>query len=131
MALENLGKKLAQLGQDTKASVQKMSESYSLNSKIGEEKRALEQLFAQIGEAVFEKAGEEGIPGLEGLEEKFGAVKAAKEAIAGLEEQMGLPEIYANPAESARVAREHREAQEQLDALYETWEELSEAVADQ
>ena len=88
MALENLGKKLAQLGQDTKASVQKMSESYSLNSKIGEEKRALEQLFAQIGEAVFEKAGEEGIPGLEGLEEKFGAVKAAKEAIAGLEEQV-------------------------------------------
>ena len=88
MAFENLGKKLAQLGQDTKASVQKMSESYSLNSKLNEEKKALDSLFAQIGEAVFEKISEAPIPGLEGLEEKFGAVKAAKEVIKGLEDQV-------------------------------------------
>ena len=44
---------------------------------------------------------------------------------------MGQPEVYSNPAESTRVAREHREAQAQLDALYEAWEALSEAVAEQ
>ena len=55
-------------------------------------------------------------------------IAATEQRIAGLEAQMGLPEIYANPAESARVAREHKDAQDQLDALYELWEELSEAV---
>ena len=43
---------------------------------------------------------------------------------------MGQPEVYSNPAESARVAREHRDAQQRLDDLYELWEELSEAVAE-
>ena len=52
MGFESLGKKLAQLGQDTKSSVQKMSESYQMNSRIADEKKNLEQLLAQIGEAV-------------------------------------------------------------------------------
>jgi len=56
-------------------------------------------------------------------------IAATEDLIARLEEQMGLPEIYANPAESARVAREHRMAQEKLDGLYEDWEALSEAVS--
>ena len=56
-------------------------------------------------------------------------IAATEALIARLESDMGLPEIYANPSESARVAREHRDAQARLDALYESWEELSEAVA--
>ena len=58
-------------------------------------------------------------------------IAATEQRISDLEGQMGQPEIYANPTESARVAREHRDAQEQLEALYETWEALSEAVAGQ
>ncbi len=54
-------------------------------------------------------------------------IAATERLIADLEAQMGTPEIYANPAESARVAREHKEAQESLEALYQLWEELSEA----
>ena len=57
-------------------------------------------------------------------------IAATEQLIFGLEDQMTLPEVYSNPLESARVAREHREAQAQLDALYELWEELSEAVAE-
>lgn len=57
-------------------------------------------------------------------------IAATEQAIAELEGQMGLPEIYSNPTESTRVAREHREAQERLEALYELWGELSEAVAE-
>ena len=57
-------------------------------------------------------------------------IAATEQAISDLEAQMGLPEVYANPEESTRVAREHREAQEKLDGLYELWEELSEAVAE-
>ena len=57
-------------------------------------------------------------------------IAATEQAISDLETQMGLPEIYANPAESTRVAREHRDAQQRLDALYELWEELSDAAAE-
>ncbi|MBR2700414.1 MAG: ABC-F family ATP-binding cassette domain-containing protein, partial [Clostridia bacterium] len=56
-------------------------------------------------------------------------IAATEDMIAELEGQMGLPEVYANPAESARVARKHREAQERLEQLYEDWEALSEAVS--
>ena len=55
-------------------------------------------------------------------------IAAVEQRIADLEAQMATPEVYANPAESARVAREHRDAQAALDALYEAWEELSEAA---
>ncbi|MBR6220359.1 MAG: ATP-binding cassette domain-containing protein [Clostridia bacterium] len=57
-------------------------------------------------------------------------IAATEQAIAELEAQMGLPEIYSNPSESARVAREHREAHQRLEELYELWGELSEAVAE-
>ncbi len=57
-------------------------------------------------------------------------IAATEQRISDLEAQMGLPEVYANPEESTRVAREHRESQERLDGLYELWEELSEAVAE-
>ena len=43
---------------------------------------------------------------------------------------MGTPEVYANPEASAQVAREHRDARELLDRLYEDWEALSEAVSE-
>ena len=56
-------------------------------------------------------------------------IAATEDLISELENQMGLPEVYANPAESARVAREHREAQARLDSLYEDWEALGEAVS--
>ena len=35
-----------------------------------------------------------------------------------------------SPDAAQAVAREHKQAQEDLDALYESWEELSEAVAE-
>ena len=57
-------------------------------------------------------------------------IAAAEQLISDLEAQMGTPEVYANPAESARVAREHKDAQQRLDELYGLWEELSEAVAE-
>ena len=43
---------------------------------------------------------------------------------------MGDPETYKDPAAAQALAREHREAQDSLDSLYESWEELSEAVAE-
>ena len=71
-SLESLGKKLARLGQDTKSSVQKLGENYQLNSRISDEKKALEKAFAEIGEAVF-NADPDNAP--EGLEEVFELVK--------------------------------------------------------
>ena len=56
-------------------------------------------------------------------------IASTEDLISQLEAQMGLPEIYANPAESARVAREHRDAQERLEQLYVDWEDLGEAVS--
>ena len=57
-------------------------------------------------------------------------IAETEDVISRLEAQMGLPEIYANPSESARVAREHRQAQARLEQLYDDWEDLSEAVTE-
>ncbi|MBR1560877.1 MAG: ABC-F family ATP-binding cassette domain-containing protein [Clostridia bacterium] len=61
------------------------------------------------------------------LQQAEADIARTEELIAQLEADMGRPEIYSNPAESTRVAKEHREAQARLDALYEEWEALSEA----
>ena len=39
-------------------------------------------------------------------------------------------ETYKDADLAQRIAKEHREAQQKLDELYEDWEELSEAVAE-
>ena len=62
------------------------------------------------------------------LKQAEGDIAATEQLICDLEAQMGTPEVYANPAESARVAREHTAAQQRLDELYALWEELTEAV---
>ena len=45
MGLESLGKKLAQLGNDTRSSVRKMNESYQIGNKIAEEKKTLRGVY--------------------------------------------------------------------------------------
>ena len=85
MGFEELGKKLVRLGQDTKSGVQKMGESYQINTKISDEKKKLDQLYRTIGEAVY-KANRENP--LEGLEEEFEAIKTVTENLAGYTEQL-------------------------------------------
>ena len=58
------------------------------------------------------------------------AIAETEQKIAALEAQMADPETYKSPDAAQSVAREHKQAQEDLDALYESWEELSEAVAE-
>ena len=58
------------------------------------------------------------------------AIQDTEGLIAELEEKMGDPESYKDPAFAQELAKNHREAQEKLDSLYEEWEELSEAVAE-
>ena len=43
---------------------------------------------------------------------------------------MGEAELYKDPDAAQAVAREHREAQERLDALYEEWEIVAEAAGE-
>lgn len=85
MGFEELGKKLMRLGQDTKSGVQKMGESYQINSKISDEKKKLEQLYRAIGEAVYQE--NKGAP-LAGLEEEFEAIGKVLENIASYTEQL-------------------------------------------
>ena len=84
MGLESLGKKLAQLGSDTRSSVRKMNESYQIGNKIAEEKKTLSRLYKSIGEAVFQ-ADPEHAP--EGLEEEYEAIRSTKAALEELEAQ--------------------------------------------
>jgi len=58
------------------------------------------------------------------------AIQDTEGLIAELEEKMGDPETYKDPAFAQEIARQHREAQEKLETLYEEWEALSEAVAE-
>lgn len=58
------------------------------------------------------------------------AIADAEERIAQLEARMADPETYKSPDAAQKLAQEHRDAQEALDALYSGWEELSEAVSE-
>lgn len=58
------------------------------------------------------------------------AIADAEERIAQLEARMADPETYKSPNAAQKLAQEHRDAQEALDALYSDWEELSEAVSE-
>ena len=57
------------------------------------------------------------------------AIGAMEQKIAALEAEMGDPDTYRDPERAQQVDREHRQAQEELDGLYENWEALSEVVA--
>ena len=85
MGFEQLGKKLMRLGQDTKSGVQKMGESYQINSKISDAKKALDQYYRAIGEKVYQDNSE---TPLEGMEEEFAAVKEALDNITEYTEQV-------------------------------------------
>ena len=65
---------------------------------------------------------------LQRLKDTEAAIPAAEEAIARLEAQMGDPELYKDGQKAAQVAREHEQMQQKLDALYEEWEELTNAA---
>ena len=58
------------------------------------------------------------------------AIADTEERIAQLEARMADPETYKSPDAGQKLAQEHRDAQEALDALYSDWEELSEAVSE-
>ncbi|MBQ3574303.1 MAG: ABC-F family ATP-binding cassette domain-containing protein, partial [Clostridia bacterium] len=58
------------------------------------------------------------------------AIQDTEGLIAELEEKMGDPETYKDAAFAQEIAKQHREAQEKLETLYEEWEELSEACAE-
>ncbi|MBR4442437.1 MAG: hypothetical protein IKS52_04115, partial [Clostridia bacterium] len=45
----------------------------------------------------------------------------AEALVERLEASMGDAEVYSNPDKAAAAARDHREAQERLEALYEEW----------
>ena len=84
MGIETFGKKIAQIGQDTKSSVQKVSNVISINSKITEETDKLNELLAKVGSSAYEKFADNPP---EGLEETFEEIKTVKETLASLQEQ--------------------------------------------
>ena len=57
-------------------------------------------------------------------------IAETEDLIARLEARMGEAELYKDPDAAQAVAREHREAQERLDALYEEWEIVAEAAGE-
>ena len=84
MGFESFGKKIAQLGQDTKSSVQKVGNVISINSRITEETDKLNELLAKVGSAAYDKFADNPP---EGLEETFEEIKGVKETLASLQEQ--------------------------------------------
>ncbi len=85
MDWDTLGKRLSQLGEDTKNSVHKLSESVQMNSRLSEANRKLQDQYAAIGKLVLDRF-EEDVP--EELEEAFTAVRQAKETVEELEKQI-------------------------------------------
>ena len=84
MGFDTFGKKIAQIGQDTKSSVQKVGNVISINSKITEETDKLNELLAKVGEAAYTKFADNPP---EGLEETFAEIKEVKENLDSLKGQ--------------------------------------------
>ena len=82
-------------------------------TQIDREKRALRQK-KESGKALKARVKE--------LEE---AIAACEETIARLEAAMADPATYQSPDQGAGLVREHKEAKETLDALYEEWTEAA------
>ena len=53
-------------------------------------------------------------------------IASAEEEIASLEEQMALPENYSDAARLGELNEKKEKLEEELAALYQQWEELSE-----
>ncbi|HIS03298.1 MAG TPA: ABC-F family ATP-binding cassette domain-containing protein [Candidatus Pullichristensenella avicola] len=72
--------------------------------------------------------------GKKALEKQIEAAEAriadAEKEIQDLETRMADPELYQRPDEARETARRHAELQAGMDALYEEWEALSEAVSE-
>ena len=72
--------------------------------------------------------------GKKALEKQLEAAEAriadAEKEIQDLETRMADPELYQRPDEARETARRHAELQAGMDALYEEWEALSEAVSE-
>lgn len=72
--------------------------------------------------------------GKKALEKQLEAAEAriadAEKEIQDLEARMADPELYQRPDEARETARRHAELQSGMDALYEEWEALSEAVSE-
>ena len=72
--------------------------------------------------------------GKKALEKQLEAAEAriadAEKEIQDLESRMADPELYQRPDEARETARRHAELQAGMDALYEEWEALSEAVSE-
>ena len=64
------------------------------------------------------------------LEAAEARIAAAEKEIQNLEARMADPELYQRPDEARETARRHAELQAGMDALYEEWEALSEAVSE-
>ena len=64
------------------------------------------------------------------LEAAEARIAAAEKEIQELEARMADPELYQRPDEARETARRHAELQAGMDALYEEWEALSEAVSE-
>ena len=64
------------------------------------------------------------------LEAAEARIADAEKEIQELETRMADPELYQRPDEARETARRHAELQAGMDALYEEWEALSEAVSE-
>ena len=64
------------------------------------------------------------------LEAAEARIAAAEKEIQDLETRMADPELYQRPDEARETARRHAELQAGMDALYDEWEALSEAVSE-
>ena len=53
-------------------------------------------------------------------------IAGAEKAVLALEEQMALPEVYSDPGKLSEISMKKAQLEEELAALYEEWEQLSE-----
>lgn len=85
MNLEELGKKVKKLGQDTMTEVQKLNEIRQLNSRINDQKKQMTSVYTAIGQKLYEMYKEET---MEGFEAEFRELEERNAAIGIFQDQI-------------------------------------------
>lgn len=88
MNFEELSKKFKKIGKDTVTEVQKLNEIRQLNGRVNEEKKALNQIYMEMGKKLYELYKDAPLEGFEAemqsVEEKFSMIDLLQDQIRGV-----------------------------------------------
>lgn len=142
MNFEELSRKFKKIGKDTVTEVQKLNEIRQLNGRVSEEKKALNQIYMEMGKKLYELYKDAPLEGFEAemqsVEEKFSMIDLLQDQIRGVKGVSLCPNCNMEVGAGERFCSNCGEKMPEVivieekedDVIMEQAEEASEEAAD-